>query len=207
MMGITTFKKVGGARIDNFYACFPCDELSLDAASHHDPVQGSAHSKARRFTLIGFASMIAVFGWFLCRPTLRSAGAPNILVTYLGQTNDTAGKRFSNFSVKNQSDSTVRLYRPFVESDPSSPTGRIFDVSGGRSFLQLTLESGASSNFSIPSPLNQPRWKLSLLAYPNWGRGREIKTLLWAIAVRIGIKLDYRSGPYNVYSDWIEDKG
>ncbi|EEF58032.1 hypothetical protein [Pedosphaera parvula] len=133
---------------------------------------------------------------------LPPPGRPNVTVTLLGYTNDATGTRLARIAVNNLSASAIRRAALYHIQIPT-PTGWT-NLSYSHSLGSEMLGAGASQILTVPSPTNQPSWRISFLTYPDAGKGQVVKWVVTDPLLRIGLKPRYRIMFYEIHGDWIE---
>jgi hypothetical protein len=138
--------------------------------------------------------VVAFLAWAAFQPP---PGRPNVSVTLLGYTNDTAGARLARFRVTNMSASTIRVYRPCIEIPaPKEPRGFTYYFQGNTNQwdrFHSMLTKGESRSFTIPPPVLQSSWRLSFLVYNDYGALQVVKSFLGG----------GRHMPSEIEGDWI----
>jgi hypothetical protein len=152
--------------------------------------------KIRTVLRIPALVFVAFLAWVACQAFQPPPGSPNISVKLLGYTNDTSGTRLAMIAVTNLSAFKISIAQPRIEI-PTQTRDTYTPSYLGR--WHSVLRGGASGNFTIPPPTNQPTWKLSFLVYNDVGSAQVIQRTVaaWIFGVT-------RHMPSRIESNWIE---
>ena len=156
------------------------------------------------------ASAVVVIGagftfiaWVAIQPP---PGRPNVSITFLGYTNDPTGARLARIAITNLDNSAVYAYRPLVEIPATaSPTGLAYYPPAGDTHWHLIVGGKASGTLTVPTPTNQPRWKLTFLAYPDFGTARiAVERVVSLSCLSVGLVPRYLRLPHELEGDWVK---
>ena len=139
---------------------------------------------------------VAFLAWVAYQVSQPPPVSPSISVKLLGYTNDNTGTRLAMIAVTNLSAFKIYISQPRIEipastSDTSPPSclGR----------WHAGLRGGASGNFTIPPPTNQPAWKLSFSVYNDVGLAQVLQRTMAALIFGAP-----RHMPSRIESNWLE---
>jgi hypothetical protein len=152
--------------------------------------------KIRTVLRIPALIFVAFLAWIAFQAFQPPPGSPRISVKLLGYTNDNSGTRLAMIAVSNLSVFKISISQPRIEI--SAPTWDTYPPSYlGR--WHSVLRGGASGNFTIPPPTNQPTWKLSFSVYNDVGSAQVIQRTMAALIFGVP-----RHMPSRIESNWIE---
>ena len=151
-----------------------------------------------RIVGIGVVTLLtALLVFVVSQPPPSPLSRDNVSLTLVGYTNGNDPKTLlAVFVVTNLSASVILVRQPMVEDVA-------YDGSNWPRWRAM-LESGASTNFTVPVPTNLPSWRLGLYADPDVGAARAIVRVVRAFP----FGPPARRHPYAIHSDLIEtEKG
>jgi hypothetical protein len=149
------------------------------------------------FGLIPFA-LVGLVAWAALQPP---PARPNVIVAFVGYTNDATGTRLAAFTVRNTSPSAVRRLPRYRIQIPTATRWTNLSVGwlpGGGS----VLPAGFSETVTVPAATNQS-WRVSLSVSPEVGIVRDVMSSIAETARSAGLRTRYRKMSYSVQCDWI----
>jgi hypothetical protein len=143
------------------------------------------------------AVLVATVVTIAYSPPPRPAIVP---VTLRGYTNNAAGQQLALFSVNNLGPTTVRREGHYqIQAQTSAGWTNFLDGYFAGSFLP----AGATETIQVPTPTNQPVWRISFLVYPDAGKSQVVKMAVTGALISIGLKPHYRMIRCQVQSNWV----
>lgn len=176
---------------------------------------GDATSKILTLIVFIIVVMFTLSAWVAFLPP---PGRPDISINTLNYTNDASGSRLAKIAVTNLNSTTIFIYAPRIEiKAPTEPRGYEDYFLGANRSWHALLGSGASENFTIPTPTNQLPWRLSFYVYPD--RGKSVKNTMkhvvsiscmsvgvWPLFARFLPINGAFMMPYDIEGDWINNE-
>ena len=135
----------------------------------------------------------------------RPAGQPQISVTFLGFTNDSAGARRATFAVSNSGTTFVRRESHYrFQAETATRWTNFADgyLPGGAGLINPR----GSELLSVPAPVHDGPWRIYFSVSPDVGVVRDTMDSTVLALRSLGFKTRYRKMSYGFHSDRIGEQ-